>query len=77
LGVVLTLLSTDIYVTLITIFRPVFFSPSVVVRMEEDQETNSSSDEQGLIIEDEDIEDSPTDTPELWMPDRDEQDKSL
>ena len=30
--------------------------------MEKDQERDSSSDEQGHIIEDEDMEDSPTDT---------------
>jgi hypothetical protein len=45
--------------------------------MEEDQERDSSSDEQGHFIEDEDMEDSPTDTPELWMPDRDEQDQKF
>ena len=45
--------------------------------MEEDQERDSSSDEQGHIIEDEDMEDSPTNTPEFWMPDRDEQDKKF
>ena len=38
--------------------------------MEEGQERDSSSDESRVIIEDEDMEDSPTDTPELWMSDR-------
>ena len=42
--------------------------------MDEDQERNSSSDEEGQIIEDEDMEDWPTDTPELWMPDRNDGD---
>ena len=42
--------------------------------MEEDQERDSSSDEERHIIEDEDMEDSPTDTPELWMPDRNDED---
>jgi hypothetical protein len=38
--------------------------------MEEDQERGSSSDEEGKIIVDEDMEDSPTDILDLWMPDR-------
>ena len=42
--------------------------------MEEDQERVSSSDEERQIIEDEDMEDSPTDIPELWMPDRNNED---
>ena len=42
--------------------------------MEEDQERDSSSDEERQIIEDEDMEDSPTDTPDLWMPDRNDGD---
>jgi hypothetical protein len=42
--------------------------------MEEGQERDSSSDEERVIIEDEDMEDSPTDTPELWMPERNEDD---
>ena len=42
--------------------------------MEEGQERDSSSDEARVIIEDEDMEDSPTDTPELWMPERNEDD---
>ena len=42
--------------------------------MEEDQERVSSSDEERQIIEDEDMEDSPTDIPELWMPDRNDED---
>jgi hypothetical protein len=36
--------------------------------MEEGQERDSSSDETRVIIEDEDMEDSPTDTPDFWMP---------
>ena len=36
--------------------------------MEEGQERDSSSDETRVIIEDEDMKDSPTDTPDLWMP---------
>jgi len=36
--------------------------------VEEDQERDSSSDEEGQIIENEDMEDSPPDTPELWRP---------
>ena len=42
--------------------------------MEEDQERGSSSDEERQIIEDEDMQDSPTDIPELWMPDRNNED---
>ena len=42
--------------------------------MEENQERGSSSDEERQIIEDEDMEDSPTDIPELWMPDRNNED---
>ena len=42
--------------------------------MEEGQERDSSSDEERHIIEDEDMEDSPTDTPEVWMPERNEDD---
>jgi len=42
--------------------------------MEEGQERDSSSDEEQQIIEDEDMEDSPTDIPELWMPDRNNED---
>ena len=42
--------------------------------MEEGQERDSSSDEERHIIEDEDMEDSPTDTPEFWMPKRNEDD---
>jgi hypothetical protein len=42
--------------------------------MEEGQERDSSSDEERHIIEDEDMEDSPTDTPELWIPERNEED---
>jgi hypothetical protein len=42
--------------------------------MDEDQERDSSSEEEGQIIEDEDMEDSPTDTPELWMSDRNDTD---
>jgi hypothetical protein len=42
--------------------------------MEEGQERDSSSDETRVIIEDEDMEDSPTDTPELWMSERNEDD---
>jgi hypothetical protein len=42
--------------------------------MEEAQKRDSSSDEERVIIQDEDVEDSPTDTPELWMPERNEDD---
>jgi hypothetical protein len=42
--------------------------------MEEAQKRDSSSDEERVIIEDEDVEDSPTDTPELWMSERNEDD---
>jgi hypothetical protein len=46
--------------------------------MEEDQEErDSSSDEVAQIIEDEDMEDSPPDTPELWMPDRNDDDTNF
>jgi hypothetical protein len=42
--------------------------------MEEDQERDSPSDEEREIIEDEDMEDSATDIPELWIPDRNDED---
>jgi hypothetical protein len=42
--------------------------------MEEGQERDSSSDEQRHIIDDDDMEDSPTDSPDLWLPERHEAD---
>jgi hypothetical protein len=42
--------------------------------MEEGQERDSSSDEQRHIIDDDDMEDSPTYSPDLWMPERNEAD---
>jgi len=45
--------------------------------MEQNQERDTSSDEERHIIVDEDMEDSPTDTPDLWMSDRDEEDKKF
>ena len=42
--------------------------------MEQDQERDSSSDEERQIIEDEDMDDSPTDIPELSMTDRNDED---
>ena len=42
--------------------------------MEGGQERDSSPDEQRHIIDDDDMEDSPTDSPELWMPERNEDD---
>ncbi len=42
--------------------------------MEEGQERDSSSDEQRHIIDDDDMEDSPTDSPDLWMSERNEED---
>jgi hypothetical protein len=42
--------------------------------MEEGQERDSSSDEQRHIIGDGDMEDSPTDSPDLWMSERNEAD---
>ncbi len=42
--------------------------------MEECQEGDSSSDEERHTIDDDDMEDSPTDTAELWMPDRNDED---
>ena len=41
---------------------------------EEDQERDSSSDEERPIIQDEDMEDSPTDIPEVWILDRNNED---
>jgi hypothetical protein len=38
------------------------------------EERDSSSDEERVLLEDEDMEDSPTDTPGLWMPERNEDD---
>ena len=42
--------------------------------MEEYQERDSSSDEERQTIDDDDMEDSPTDTTELWMSDRNDED---
>jgi hypothetical protein len=42
--------------------------------MEGGQERDSSHDEQRHIIDDDDMEDSPTDSPDLWMPERNEED---
>ena len=42
--------------------------------MEEYQERDSSFDEERQIIEDDDMEDSPTDTTDLWIPDRNDED---
>jgi hypothetical protein len=42
--------------------------------MEEYQKRDSSSDEERQTIDDNDMEDSPTDTTELWMPDRNDED---
>ena len=56
-----------------SIFGPAsFFFP--VGAMEEDQERDSSCDEERPIIQDEDMEDSATDIPELWIPDRNDED---
>ncbi len=38
--------------------------------MDEGQEKDLSPDDQGHIIDDDDNEDSPTDAPDLWMPER-------
>ena len=46
--------------------------------MEEDEEERDfSSDETAKIIEDDDMGDSPPDTPELWMPDRNDEDTNF
>jgi hypothetical protein len=45
--------------------------------MEEGQERDSSSDEERVLIEDEDMEDSPVDTPGLWIPERNEDDTKV
>jgi hypothetical protein len=37
-------------------------------------ERDTSPDEKGHIIDDDDNEDSPTDAPDLWMPERNEKD---
>jgi hypothetical protein len=42
--------------------------------MEEYQERDSSSDEERQTIDDDDMEDSQTDTAELWMSDRNDED---
>ena len=42
--------------------------------MEEGQQRDSSSDEERQNNDHDDLEDSPTDTVELWMPDRNEED---
>ena len=57
--------------------RSIFGPPSFFFKcgaMEEDQERDSSSDEERPIIQDEDMEDSATDIPELWIPDRNDED---
>jgi hypothetical protein len=41
--------------------------------MEEGQERDCSPDEEGHIIDDDDIQDSQTDSPELWIPERNEE----
>ncbi len=51
-------------------FRPVFF----LQVLRSDGDLDSSSDEERQIIEDEDMEDSPTDIPEIWMSDRNDED---
>ncbi len=38
--------------------------------MEEGQERDTSPDEEGHVIDDDDNEDSPTDTPDVWMSER-------
>ena len=42
--------------------------------MEEGQERDCSPDEERHIIDDDDIQDSPTDSPEFWMSERNEED---
>ena len=42
--------------------------------MEEGQERDDSPDEQGHVIDNDDDEDSLTDTPDLWIPERNEED---
>ena len=42
--------------------------------MEEGQERDTSPDDQGHIIDDDDNEDSPTNTPDVWMTERNEKD---
>jgi hypothetical protein len=42
--------------------------------MEEYQEWDSSSDEERQNNDHDDLEDSPTDTVDLWMPDRNDED---
>ncbi len=48
-------------------FRDLGFFSRTGVAMEEGQERDSSSDEERVLIEDEDMEDSPTDNPELLL----------
>ena len=42
--------------------------------MEGGEERDSSPDEERHIIDDDDMEDSPTDSPDLWIPERNEED---
>jgi hypothetical protein len=42
--------------------------------MEGGQERDSSPDEQRHIIDDDDMESSPTDSADLWLPERNEED---
>jgi hypothetical protein len=42
--------------------------------LEEGQEKDCTPDEERYIIDDDDMQDSPTDSPELWMPERNEED---
>jgi hypothetical protein len=48
------------------------FSRGVV--MEGGQESHCSPDEERYIIDDDEMQDSRTDSPELWMPERNEED---
>ena len=40
--------------------------------MEEGQERDTSTDEEGHVIDEDDNEDSPTHSPDVWMPERNE-----
>jgi hypothetical protein len=56
-----------------SISRPVF-SSHAGFSMEEGQERDCSPNEERYIIDDDDMQDSPTDSPELWMSERNEDD---
>jgi hypothetical protein len=58
------------------LFRDLVFSHTVFVteEVQEVQERDYSTNEERYIIDDDDMQDSPTDSPDLWIPERNEDD---